>query len=89
MKQRIISHFSNNNPGKKKQELLREICNITYELCGTELMAYILEAIEIKRIWPKYNRSLKKFEHAYGLFAYEDQRGLLRLAINNRGTNDQ
>ena len=45
-------------------------------------MTYILEAIEIKRIWPKYNRSLKKFEHAYGLFAYEDQRGLLRLAIN-------
>ncbi|HXI00903.1 MAG TPA: exonuclease domain-containing protein [Sphingobacteriaceae bacterium] len=84
LKKRVVSHFSNNNAGKKKQEFLREIYNITYEVCGTELFAFILEALEIKRIWPKYNQSLKRFEQAYGLFMYEDQRGLLRLAIDKR-----
>ncbi len=44
----------------------------------------MLEAIEIKRLWPQYNRSLKRFEHAYGLFAFEDQRGYLRLAVDKR-----
>jgi DNA polymerase-3 subunit epsilon len=41
-----------------------------------------LEAVEIKRLWPKYNRSLKRFEHAYGIYIYEDQRGYLRLAVD-------
>lgn len=84
LKRRVISHFSNNNAGKRKQDFLREIFNITYEVCGTELIAFILEAIEIKRIWPKHNQSLKRFEQVYGLFAFEDQRGFLRLAVDKR-----
>jgi DNA polymerase-3 subunit epsilon len=38
--------------------------------------------VEIKRLWPRYNRSLKRFEQAYGLYAFEDQRGYLRLAVD-------
>jgi DNA polymerase-3 subunit epsilon len=45
-------------------------------------MAFILEAIEIKRLWPAYNRSMKRFEQGYGLFMFEDQKGYLRLAID-------
>jgi DNA polymerase-3 subunit epsilon len=41
-----------------------------------------LEAVEIKRLWPKYNRSLKRFEHTFGLYTFEDQRGYLRLAVD-------
>ncbi|HMH33221.1 MAG TPA: hypothetical protein VK543_09345, partial [Puia sp.] len=40
-----------------------------------------MECIEIRRLWPKYNRSLKRFEQIYGLYIYEDRNGYLRLAI--------
>ena len=82
LKKRISSHFTGNNPGPQRQEFLRNIHHITYQLCGTELVAFVLEAVEIKRLWPKYNRSLKRFEHAYSLYAFEDQRGYLRLVVD-------
>jgi DNA polymerase-3 subunit epsilon len=44
-------------------------------------MAFILESIEIKRLWPIYNRSLKGFQQTYGLYMYEDGRGYQRLII--------
>jgi DNA polymerase-3 subunit epsilon len=82
LKKRVCSHFTGNNPGVQRQEFLRNIYNITFQTCGTELVAFVLEAVEIKRLWPKYNRSLKRFEHAYSLYAFEDQRGYLRLAVD-------
>lgn len=81
LKKRVNSHFSNNKPGKQKQEFLREIYNISFQACGSELMAFILESIEIKRLWPLYNRSLKSFQQTYGLYMYEDGRGYQRLVI--------
>jgi len=84
IKKRVTSHFTNNKPGKQKQEFLRDIHHISFQECGTELMAFILEAIEIKRLWPAYNRSLKRFEHAYGLYSFDDQNGYLRLALDKK-----
>ena len=84
LRKRVASHFSNNKPGRQKQEFLREIHNISFETCGTELMAFILESIEIKRLWPLYNRSQKTFEQAFGLYIYEDGRGFRRLFIEKK-----
>lgn len=84
IKKRVTSHFANNKPGKQKQEFLRDIHHISFQECGTELMAFILEAIEIKRLWPAYNRSLKRFEHAFGLYSFDDQNGYLRLAVDKK-----
>ena len=84
IKKRVSSHFANNKPGKQKQEFLRDIHHISFQECGTELMAFILEAVEIKRLWPAYNRSLKRFEHTYGLYLFEDQNGYLRMAVDKR-----
>lgn len=81
LKTRVNSHFSNNKPGKQKQDFLREIYNISFQVCGSELMAFILESIEIKRLWPLYNRSLKSFQQTYGLYMYEDAKGYKRLVI--------
>ena len=47
-------------------------------------MAFLLECIEIKRLWPVYNRSLKRFEPAYGLYVYEDRNGYLRLVLEKK-----
>ena len=84
VRSRVRSHFSNNNPTRQKQEFLRNIYSISWEPCGTELMAYLLECVEIRRLWPKYNRSLKRFEQTYGLYDFEDRNGYLRLVIEKR-----
>lgn len=84
LKYRVRSHFANNNPNQRKQEFIRNICSISYEVCATELMAIILEALEIKKRWPLYNRSQKRYEQMYGLYTYEDQTGLLRLAVEKK-----
>lgn len=84
IRKRVTSHFANNKPGRQKQEFLRDIHNITYVECATELFSFIMEAVEIKRLWPAYNRALKRFEHAYGLYAFEDQKGYRRLAVDRR-----
>jgi DNA polymerase-3 subunit epsilon len=82
IKKRVLSHFSNNSGTKQKQNFLRDIFKISCKPCGTELMALVTEAIEIKRLWPIHNRSLKRFEFKFGLYVYEDQRNCLRLAID-------
>ncbi|MBP9213745.1 MAG: exonuclease domain-containing protein [Chitinophagaceae bacterium] len=84
IKQRVTSHFSNNKVTKQKQDFLRDIYNITFKVCGTELMAAILESIEIRRLWPAYNQSQKKAEQVFGLYTFEDARGYWRLVIEHK-----
>ena len=89
LRKRVTSHFSNNSPSRRKQELMRNVCRIKYEECGSEFSASVFESIEIRRLWPRYNYSQKKWEHRYGLFAYEDQRGIIQLAIERKRKNFQ
>lgn len=79
---RVCSHFTGNNAGKQRQEFLKNVHTIDFEICGTELMAFILEATEIKRLWPENNRALKRYEQKYGLYVFEDQNGYMRLGID-------
>jgi DNA polymerase-3 subunit epsilon len=52
--------------------------------CSSELAALIVESTEIRRLWPQYNRSQKKYHHEYGLYTYEDRSGYLRLFIEKK-----
>lgn len=81
VKKRVASHFSGHNPNQQRQQFMSDICSVDCEPCGNELMALLLESIEIKKLWPKYNRALKRFEPKFGLYRYEDQNNRLRLAI--------
>jgi DNA polymerase-3 subunit epsilon len=87
LKSRVCSHFSNNHSGLRRQEFLRNIHSVSWQECGTELMAFLLECVEIRRLWPVYNHSLKRFEQTYGLYVYEDQAGYLRLTIEKKKQN--
>lgn len=78
---RVNSHFSNNSESRQKQNFLRHTYSISFQPCATELMACILESAEIKKLWPVFNYSQKRFENVYGIFTYEDQLGYTRLAI--------
>ncbi|HXB93545.1 MAG TPA: exonuclease domain-containing protein [Puia sp.] len=84
LRHRVSSHFSNNKTGRQKQEFLRNIYSISHEATGTELMAFLLECIEIKRLWPAFNRSMKRFEAIFGLYVYEDLNGYSRLILERR-----
>lgn len=79
---RVNSHFSNNSESRQKQNFMLHVHAISYQSCGTELMACILESAEIKKRWPIFNSSQKRWEDVYGIFLYEDQNGYQRLAID-------
>ncbi|MFT4019783.1 MAG: exonuclease domain-containing protein [Agriterribacter sp.] len=84
LKSRVSSHFTHNGTGRQKQEFIRNVHHISYQLCGTELMAAVLEETEIKKLWPIYNTSRKQIDFQYGLYVFEDQKGYARLAIERK-----
>ena len=82
IKKRIAGHFSGSAREWNRSNIRNEIHNITFELTGSELIALILEAQEIRRLWPKYNLAQKSRTEEWGLFDYEDRAGYLRFSIN-------
>lgn len=85
LKKRVASHFSGNSIKPQRQNFLRDIYSISFEVCATEFMALLLECAEIKKLWPTYNRALKRFDPKYGLYEYEARNGYRYLAIGKLG----
>ena len=84
IKYRVSSHFTHNGAGRQRQNFLRNVHSISYQQCSTELIAFILESIEIKRLWPEFNNSQKRFSPTFGLYVYEDSNGYLRMVIEKK-----
>ena len=87
LRKRVNSHFSNNKTSRQKQEFLKRIYHVTYQQTATELMAFILESVEIKKLWPEQNRSQKRFEQIYAMYSFEDGKGYTRLCIEKKKKN--
>ncbi|MBN3582410.1 GIY-YIG nuclease family protein [Algoriphagus aestuarii] len=81
IKERFKNHFSGNLLPGLKQKLKAEVLDLKWEITGSEMMALLFEAIEIKRLWPKYNSALKLPKAMWGLFYYEDNSGFSRFQI--------
>lgn len=81
IKQRIISHFSNDLEASKTQHWLRDVAQIKYQFCGHELAALVWEDMEINHLWPKFNKAQKVNRMAIGLFKYADRQGNTRLKV--------
>jgi DNA polymerase-3 subunit epsilon len=75
-----LSHIYNKS--NKELKLCHETADISYELTGNELTALLLESAEIKRIFPKYNRSQKKNNPTYGISSYVDRKGVIHLLFD-------
>lgn len=84
LKKRVSSHFTHNDPDLKRQNFIRNIYKVSYKQCATELEAIVFESTEIKRLWPRYNKSQKQPLIKYALYSFEDNRGYLRLAIDKK-----
>ncbi|MDB5273115.1 MAG: dnaQ [Chitinophagaceae bacterium] len=81
IKKRVVSHFSGKQNSKQSQRFMNEIYSISFERCGSELVALLLESHEIKKYWPAYNRSQKRVTKNYCIYQYTDQQGYARLSV--------
>ena len=81
IKKRIYSHFSGTASEWNRTKVRNEIHHISCELTGTELIALVHEAQEIRRLWPRYNLAQKELYEVWGIHSYEDRNGFLRFTI--------
>lgn len=81
IKKRIAGHFIGDAREWNRSNIRNEIHQISWELTGTELIALILEAQEIQRLWPKYNLAQKQKVEEWGIYDYEDRGGYVRFSI--------
>ena len=82
IKERFKAHFSGNVLPQLKQQLKAEVVDLHWKLTGSEFMALLVETLEIKRLWPKYNSALKIPKTLWGLFHYQDGSGFYRFQIS-------
>ena len=62
--------------------MCEETSDIDFELSGSDLLALLMESDAIKHHYPKYNRSQKRNVQRYGIFTYQDRKGIFHLAFN-------
>ncbi len=87
LKKRVVSHFTHNDAGHRRQNFLRLVADIKFKICANELHALILESTEIRKLWPQYNYAQKQPVQKYALYSFEDNRGYIRLAIDKKRKN--
>ncbi len=85
IRSRFKGHFSGTSKDKSKLDLRSEIHDFSWELTGSEFLACLIELLEIKRLWPKYNRAQKFKSTNWGLISYEDNLGFLRFQVAKTG----
>ncbi|MBD8487387.1 GIY-YIG nuclease family protein [Echinicola sp. CAU 1574] len=79
IRSRFKGHFSGARKGK--QAMKTAIHSISFQLTGSEFLALLVEALEIKKHWPKYNRAQKVKEANWGLYRYQDGAGYERFQV--------
>ncbi len=76
---RAIAHF-NSKEGKSKK-LLNDLMNVDFVETGSELVALLLEAEEIKKHKPKYNRMRKADVFTHSIDWFRDKDGIINFKI--------
>ena len=79
IRNRISGHFADTS--LRKWPFKNQIHDITYKLTGSEMLALLVEAAEIKNHFPEFNKAQKYSGTGYALCSYTDQAGVLRLEI--------
>lgn len=79
IKERVKQHLSGKD--SKTEKFIRYIKSVDYVLTGSELIALLLENIEIKHHHPEINKALKIGKSEYAIKYYYDQDSYLCFAI--------
>ncbi len=76
---RAMSHF--NAKEQKGRKMLNELYNVDFVATGSELIALLLEAEEIKKHKPKYNRQRKIDIFTHSIDWFEDEKGIINFKL--------
>lgn len=79
MYSRAQSHF--NNKESKGRKMLNELYNVDFIETGSELVALLLEAVEIKKHKPTFNRLRKASIFSHCIDSFEDENGVINFHI--------
>ncbi|MBU2940605.1 GIY-YIG nuclease family protein [Lacinutrix sp. C3R15] len=80
IRKRINQHFTSTTHKSKKIQL--QVTAVTYEACGSELVALLKESEAIKQNKPIYNRALRKTVFTHALYSFTDEKGYINLKID-------
>lgn len=89
IKKRVHSHFSGNTNTGSKSYFLDNVHSFSHTSINNEFLLDLMEASEIKKYWPRYNRALKRVTLNYGLIKFVDRNGYIRLNIIRPGKFDK
>ncbi len=78
IRKQVLNHFSEKNHNKALK-MKNEVCNITFEITGSELIALLLESDEIKKHKPRYNRAQRNAYFNFGIFHSYNEEGYITL----------
>lgn len=76
---RAMSHF--NTKETKGRRMLNELYNVDFIPTGNELIALLLEAEEIKKHKPKFNKRRKTDSFTHTIDWYNDEQGIINFKI--------
>lgn len=76
---RALSHF--NSKEQKSKKMLNDLYNVDFVETGSELVALLHEAEEIKKHKPKYNRARKADLFTHTIDWYKDDTGIINFKI--------
>lgn len=79
MYNRALSHF--NSKEHKSHKMLNDLYNVDFVETGSELIALLLEAEEIKKHKPKYNRMRKAEHFSHCIDWFIDKEGIINFKI--------
>lgn len=77
---RVLSHLSNTTT-RKAIDMRERIAHVNYEICGSELVALLLESNEIKTHMPIYNRAQRRTAFVWGMYHYLNSDGYICLRL--------
>ncbi|MEO6347470.1 MAG: exonuclease domain-containing protein [Aquaticitalea sp.] len=80
IKNKVSQLFSSTRSKSKK--LQNQVAAVTYEATGSELVAFLKEIEEIKRIKPIHNSSLQRKLFTYAIYNFMDENGYINLKID-------
>ncbi len=76
---RAMSHF--NTKEQKGRKMLNDLYNVDFVATGSELIALLLEAEEIKKHKPKYNRQRKADNFTHSIDWFKDEKGIINFKL--------
>lgn len=88
IRKRVKQHFSG-RATKRSLEMCSQIIDIDFEITGSELIALIVEADQIKQNLPIFNKRGRRGAHQVGVFSFVDDSGYINLLVRKvQGTSE-